>query len=63
MSASTIVVQVAAVCSDSTIARPIDRRMRDNGAEPACIGAGSGSAAGCPKRGLRFLGAVGSSGR
>ena len=62
MSASTIVVQVAAVCSDSTIARPIDWRMRESGAEPACIGAGSAAGAGCPKRGLRFLGAAGSSG-
>ena len=31
MSASTIVVQVAAVRSDSTMARPIDARMRDSG--------------------------------
>ena len=35
MSASTIVVQVAAVRSDSTIAFPIDCRIRDSGAAPA----------------------------
>ena len=41
MSASTIVVHVAAVRSDSTIARPIDWRMRESGAaDPAATGAG-----------------------
>jgi hypothetical protein len=68
-SASTIVVQVAAVCSDCSIRAPIACRMRDSGALPAAAGAGSGSgadagsAAGASKRGLRVLGAAGSSGR
>ena len=57
MSASTIVVQVAAVWSDSTIARPIDWRMRDS--VPAGVVATS---AGRSKRGARFFGGAGSSG-
>jgi hypothetical protein len=59
MSASTIVVHVAAVRSDSTIARPIDCRIRESGAAPAAAGAGSAP----PNRGARRFGATGSSGR
>ena len=61
-SASTTVVQVAAVCSDSSIREPIAWRMRDSGAAPAAIGAGS-AAAGASKRGLRVFAGAGSSGR
>ena len=57
MSASTIVVHVAAVCSDSTIARPIDWRMRDSGPLPARPPARARA-----NRGARFFGATGSSG-
>ena len=57
MSASTIVVHVAAVCSDSTIARPIDCRMREEGPAGDGLGAGSGA-----NRGARFFGGTGSSG-
>ena len=58
-SASTIVVHVAAVCSDCSIRAPIAWRIRDSGAPPA----GAGSAAGSSKRGLRVFGGAGSSGR
>ena len=60
-SASTTVVHVAAVWSDSSIRAPIDWRMRESGALPAA--AGAGSAAGASKRGLRVLAGAGSSGR
>ena len=53
-----IVVHVAAVCSDSIIARPIDWRMRESGS-PSPVGAARGRRADA-RRGLR--GAAGASG-
>jgi hypothetical protein len=65
MSASITVVHVAAVCSDSSMCRPIDWRMRDSG--PLCTGPRSPTCAGAasvaPKRGSRFFGGAGASGR
>ncbi len=66
MSASAIVVQVAAVCSDCTIREPIAWRIRESG-WPTPVAAGAGAALGTssmrPIRGRRCLGATGSSGR
>src|SRR4051794_20967555 len=43
MSASTIVVQCAAVCSEASMCRPIDRRMRESSPGAAGLASGTGS--------------------
>ena len=57
MSASMIVVHVAAVWSESTIARPIDWRIRESGC-PSPVGAGSAR----PSLDFGLRGAAGASG-
>ena len=73
MSASAIVVHVAAVCSDCTIRLPIAWRMRESGwpatrssaagAGAAATGAAFGTSSTLLKRGSRFFAGAGSSGR